>query len=141
MDKNFIEYMNLAPKSEQDVKFVPPLVLAYIGDAVYEVYVRQFIIYKYGGNVNKLHKLSTKFVKAEAQAKIAHAIEEELSEEEWTMIKKGRNQKSGTVPKNADLTDYKYATGFEALIGYLYLLGKTKRIEEIVKRGIQIIEA
>lgn len=140
MDKDFINYMNLEQKSEQDVKFIPSLVLAYIGDAVYEVYIRQFIIYKYGGNVNKLHKLSTKFVKAGAQAKIVHALEEELSEEEWVIIKKGRNQKSGSVPKNADLIDYKYATGFEALIGYLFLLGKTKRIEEIIKRGVQIIE-
>ncbi|QZY54649.1 Mini-ribonuclease 3 [Crassaminicella profunda] len=140
MEKTFIEYMNLKNKSEGEIKFVSPLVLAYIGDAVYEVYIREYVLYNYGGNVNKLHKIATKFVKAGAQAKIAHTLEKEISEEEWHMIKRGRNQKSGTVPKNADLTDYKYATGFETLIGYLYLLGNTNRIKEIVKRAVQIIE-
>ncbi|MCT4606240.1 MAG: Mini-ribonuclease 3 [Marinisporobacter sp.] len=140
MEKKFIEYMNLENKSEEEIRFVSPLVLAYIGDAVYEVYIREYIVYKYGGNVNKLHKLATKFVKAGAQAKIAHALEGEISEKEWNLIKRGRNQKSGTVPKNADLTDYKYATGFEALIGYLHLLGNTDRIKEIIKRAVEIIE-
>ncbi|MCT4618552.1 MAG: Mini-ribonuclease 3 [Marinisporobacter sp.] len=140
MEKKFIEYMNLENKSEEEIRFISPLVLAYIGDAVYEVYIREYIVYKYGGNVNKLHKLATKFVKAGAQAKIAHALESEISEKEWNLIKRGRNQKSGTVPKNADLADYKYATGFEALIGYLHLMGNTDRIKEIIKRAVEIIE-
>ncbi|QEK13553.1 Mini-ribonuclease 3 [Crassaminicella thermophila] len=132
--------MDLEIKSEENIRFVSPLVLAYIGDAVYEVYIREYILHKYGGNVNKLHKIATKFVKASAQAKIVHMLEKELNKEEWAIIKKGRNQKSGSVPKNANLTDYKYATGFEALIGYLYLLGNKKRIKEIIKKGIQVIE-
>lgn len=140
MEKDFIKFMNLEPKSERDIQFVPPLVLAYIGDAVYEVYVRTYILHKYGGNVNQLHKIATRFVKAKAQAHIVHGFEEELSEEEWTMLKRGRNQKSGSIPKNASVTDYKYATGFETLVGYLYLLKRTERLEEIIKRSIEIIE-
>ncbi|QXM07411.1 Mini-ribonuclease 3 [Crassaminicella indica] len=132
--------MHLEKKSEEEIRFISPLVLAYIGDAVYEVYIREYILHRYGGNVNKLHKIATRFVKAGAQAKAVHGLEKELPEKEWNIIKRGRNQKSGTVPKNAELVDYKYATGFEALIGYLYLLGDTGRIKEIVKRAIQIIE-
>ena len=140
MDKSFLEYMEIQPKTEQEVRYVNPIVLAYIGDSVYEVYIRTYVLYNQGGYVNKLHKISTKFVRAAAQAKVVHNLENELSEEEWTVVKRGRNQKSNTVPKNADLRDYKYATGFEALIGYLFLLGRKDRIKEIVKRAIEIIE-
>ncbi|WP_129599417.1 Mini-ribonuclease 3 [Anaerophilus nitritogenes] len=136
MEKNFFD----KDICEEEVGLIPPLVLAYIGDAVYEVYVRRYTMSHYKKNVNYLHKMSTKFVQAKSQAKIVHDLEEELSEEEWTIVKKGRNQKSSSVPKNACLTDYKYATGFEALIGYLYLNKNITRLEEIIQRGIEIIE-
>ncbi|WZL72655.1 ribonuclease III domain-containing protein [Clostridiaceae bacterium 35-E11] len=140
MVKNFIEYMNLERKTEEEVRFIPPLVLAYIGDAIYEVYIRTYILHKYGGNVNQLHKVATKFVKAGAQAHVAHELEKELNEEEWTILKRGRNQKSGSMPKNASVADYKYATGFETLVGHLYLLKRTERLEEIIKKSIELIE-
>jgi ribonuclease III family protein len=80
--------------------------------------------------MHKLHKESTKYVKAESQAAIAYMLEPKLTEEEKTILKRGRNAKSGTVPKNAKIQDYKYATGFESLIGYLYLLRREDRIME-----------
>lgn len=134
MEKN-IDYMfstlNNKLFSEVEAKMLSPLQLAYIGDSVYEVLVRTYIIAKNNKNVNELHKLSVKLVKAKAQAEIVLYLEDKLSEDEWTLVKRGRNSKSATVPKNADLNDYKYATGFETLIGYLYLSGKYERINEI----------
>ncbi len=124
---------------EKDVRMMSPLVLAYIGDAVYEIYIRNFLVRQGRASVNDLHRASTRYVKAKAQAEIVHVLEVELTEEEWTVVKRGRNQKSATTPKNAELIDYKYATGLEALIGYLFLCGKTERLVEIVKRAIDIV--
>ena len=111
-----------------------PLVLAYLGDTVYESYIREHLIRQnINRKVNNLHKLAIQYSKAKAQATIIH-------EEEMKIFKRGRNQKSHTAPKNADIIDYKYATGFEALIGYLYLSEDKERLEYIVKKGIEIIE-
>ncbi|MCT4594799.1 MAG: Mini-ribonuclease 3 [Anaeromicrobium sp.] len=140
MGNDFLQSLNLEEKKENEVKFLNSLVLAHMGDAVYEVYIRQYVLHKYGGYVNNIHKKSTKFVKASAQARIVHGLRDEFSEEEWGVIKRGRNNKSSTVPKNANISDYKYATGFEALIGYLYLTNKKERIEEIILKGIDILE-
>ncbi|MDF2548420.1 MAG: hypothetical protein K0R93_3318 [Anaerosolibacter sp.] len=140
MKKDILTSLGIAKKTEEEIRFLSPLVYAYIGDAVYEVYIRSYIINKYGGNVNALHKIATRFVKAASQAHAVHELEHQLSEEEWGIIKRGRNQKSGSVPKNANLADYRYATGFESLIGYLYLMDKHDRIEEIVEKAIVIIE-
>lgn len=137
---NFLKSFSLDGKTEDQVNFLNPLIMAYMGDIIYEVYVRNYILHKYGGTVNELHNKSTKFVKAKAQAFTVHNLEDELSEEEWSIVKRGRNQKSGSIPKNASLTDYKYATGFEALIGYLYLLKRKERLEEIIIKAIEIIE-
>lgn len=125
--------------TEQDVKQMAPLVLAYMGDAIFEIYIRSYLTHKKQISVNALHKAATKYVKAKAQAEIVHQLEPHLTEEEWTIVKRGRNQKSATVPKNADLTDYRYATGFEALLGYLYYLGNTQRLMEIMGRSVEII--
>lgn len=138
--EEFLGSFNLEGMQKEELRTMSPLVFAYIGDALYEIYIRTYIVHKYKVKVNELHKISTKFVKAAAQAKIVHAIEDELTEEEWKMIKRGRNQKSGSVAKNASITDYKYATGFECLLGYLYLLGETERLEEIISKAIKIIE-
>jgi ribonuclease-3 family protein len=140
MKKDFLTSIGILKRTPEEIRFISPLVYAYIGDAVYEVYIRDYILNKYGGNVNALHKIATKFVKAAAQATAVHGLENQLSEEEWGVIKRGRNQKSGSVPKNANLADYRYATGFEALIGYLYLMDNHGRIEEIVEKAIAIIE-
>lgn len=114
-----------------------PLQLAYVGDAVYELMVRTYLL-SIGLSVNELHKLTTKYVKAKAQADIVHVIEEILYEEEKSYIKKGRNAKTHSSPKNADILDYKYATGFECLIGYLYLTGQDLRIKEIFDQIIAL---
>ncbi|MCC0638232.1 Mini-ribonuclease 3 [Clostridioides difficile] len=118
-----------------------PLVLAYLGDTVYETYIREHLIRQNTQRkVNDLHKLAIKYVKAKAQASIIHEIESELTEEESKIYKRGRNQKSNTSPKNADIIDYKHATGFEALIGYLYLNNEIERLQYIINKGIKIIE-
>ncbi|MGL5314704.1 MAG: Mini-ribonuclease 3 [Peptostreptococcaceae bacterium] len=118
-----------------------PLVLAYIGDTVYETHVREYLIKQnINRKVNDLHKTAIKYVKAKAQATIMHEIEEQLTEEEMRIYKRGRNQKSHTSPKNADIIDYKHATGFEALIGYLHLGKETERLEYIITEGIKIVE-
>lgn len=118
-----------------------PLVLAYLGDTVYESYIREHLIRQnINRKVNNIHKLAIQYSKAKAQATIIHELEDELTEEEMKIFKRGRNQKSHTAPKNADIIDYKYATGFEALIGYLYLSEDKERLEYIVKKGIEIIE-
>ena len=91
--------------------------------------------------VNDLHKSAVKYVNAKAQATIIHNIEDQLTEDELRIYKRGRNQKSHTSPKNADIIDYKHATGFEALIGYLYLDKNYERLEYIISEGIKIIEA
>ena len=108
-----------------------PLPLAYIGDSVYDLFIRTKVIEKGNRHVTDLHKESVKFVKAHSQAESVHAIEERLSENELRVLKWGRNAKS-TPPKNADVTDYRYATGFETLLGYLYLEGNTDRLKEIM---------
>lgn len=108
-----------------------PLTLAFIGDGVYELYVRCHVAEAANAPAGKLHKEAVRFVKAQAQANAIKAIMETLSEEELWVFKRGRNAKSATVPKNADVNDYRLATGFEALIGYLYLEGKTERLAEL----------
>lgn len=122
--------------NERDVDQLSPLVLAYIGDAVYEVFIRTLIISKGNSPVNKLHKESINFVKAKAQSDIIHRILETLTQEEQDVVRRGRNAKSGTIPKNADVTEYKYATGFESLIGYLYLKRQYERLLQVLEMCI-----
>lgn len=128
-ENNLFRKMN-TELSAEDIAMLSPLQLAYIGDAVYELLVRTYLLKK-KLPVKELHKSTTKYVKAKAQATIVHVLEDVLSEEEQTVVKKGRNAKSNTMPKNADMIDYKYATGFEALMGYLYLTGQDNRIAEL----------
>lgn len=109
-----------------------PVTLAYIGDTVYDLFVRTKILEKGERPINEIHRDAIKVVSATAQARSIHNIEEYLTEEEDRVLKWGRNAKSGRVPKNADATDYRWATGFEALLGYLYLKGDTERLEEIL---------
>lgn len=118
--------------TKEDIRMMSPLQLAYVGDACYELMVRTFLLDK-NLSVNLLHKKATGYVKAKAQAGIVHKLEEVLNEEEKDVVRKGRNTKTNSNPKNADLIDYKYATGFEALFGYLYLTNQDSRIEEIFR--------
>lgn len=117
-----------------------PLVLAYIGDSVYEVYVRTRVIEEHSDMpAYKLHRLTVQYVKAHAQSDSMIEIEKILNEKEISVYKRGRNAKSATVPKNADLTDYRRATGFEALIGYLYLEQETDRLNEIMALAYETV--
>ncbi len=124
-----------------DAGMYSPLVLAYVGDAVYEIMIRTKIVNGGSVQVNKLHKRSAGLVKAETQAKIIMALEEELTAEEHAVYKRGRNAKSYTMAKNASMSDYRKATGFEALIGYLYLSEQHHRLVELVSCGLEKIGA
>ena len=127
--------------SKSEARTLNPLQLAIIGDAVYEVYIRSYILTKHTDySAHKIHKNAIDYVKAKAQSIIMHEMEEELDEEEMYIFKRGRNAKSATVPKNANVRDYRMATGFEALVGYLYLIGDKKRLEVIFDRGIEVIK-
>lgn len=113
-----------------------PLVLAYIGDGVYEVYVRSRLLAEAPDlPAHKLHKLATARVKAHAQSNSVQFLEPLFTEEELAAYKRGRNAKSATVPKHAELMDYRRATGLEAVIGYLYLKGDEKRLEQIMEQA------
>lgn len=122
--------------NEKEVEQLSPLVLAYIGDAVYEVFIRTLIVSRSHAPVHKLHHQSIDFVKAKAQSDIIHRILDSLSQEEQDVVRRGRNAKSGTIPKNADVTEYKYATGFESLIGYLYLKQQFERLLQVLEMCI-----
>lgn len=115
-----------------------PLILAYIGDSVYEIYVRSRVIAENPDMpVYKMHKETVKYVKAHAQSLSIHSIMDCLNEKELAVFKRGRNAKSPTTPKNADLTEYRHATGFECLIGYLYLCGETERMTYLMKTAYE----
>jgi len=109
-----------------------PLKLAYVGDAVYEVFVRSMLAFNINGSVHKLHMDATRHVRCDSQADVIHNIFNELSELEKNVVKRGRNAHSGYVPKNADVADYRYATGFEALLGYLFIHGEFERLSYLL---------
>ena len=109
-----------------------PLLLAYVGDAVYEVFIRTYLVKRGNLPVNELHSRSKRYVSAKAQSVIMGKLEESLTEDEIRIYKRGRNAKSATVPKNADVGDYRRATGLEALVGYLYLKGEFERLYHIL---------
>ncbi len=109
-----------------------PLTLAFLGDSVYEMFIRAKILGMGNRPANQLHKIAVGYVKAKAQATAAHKILEILNEEEIEIYKRGRNTNIHTVPKNADMADYRHATALEALVGYLYLKGDEERMLEIL---------
>lgn len=114
--------------------------LAFVGDAVFALYVRERLARELPGTVHRLHQRSTDYVKASAQAQIVQALFGELTEEETAIFKRGRNVKTTTMPRNADMHDYRQATGFESLLGYLHLSEKTDRLMELLNRAAEIIE-
>ena len=114
-----------------------PLNLAYIGDSVFEIFVRTMVIKNGNMPVNKLHKISKSFVNAKSQAHMFDKIKDSLTEEELAVMKRGRNAKSFTSAKNATIIDYRHATGLEALFGYLYIKGEIKRLNEIFNMCIE----
>lgn len=122
---------------EVDVRTYSPLVLAYIGDAVYELLIRTKVINHGSMQVNKMHKKSASLVKAETQANLIKLLSEELTEEETAVYKRGRNAKSATTARHATMIDYRMATGFEALTGYLYLTGQYERLLSLIHDGLE----
>lgn len=116
-----------------------PLVLAFIGDAIYEVFVRTYLVdnNRYM-SAHKLHVKAVSFVKAHAQSEIMKKIEDKLTEEEYSIFKRGRNSKSGTVPKNAQVQEYRIATGFETLIGFLYITEQVDRLNKVLEMIINL---
>jgi ribonuclease-3 family protein len=124
-----------------EARMLNPLQLALIGDGVYEVFIRNHILTENTAlSANKIHVKAIGYVKAKSQASIMHEIEKYLDEEEDAVYRRGRNAKSSTIPKNADVRDYRMATGFEALVGYLYLIGNKDRLEFIFNECIKIIK-
>lgn len=121
----------------QDIRTYSPLVLAFIGDGVYDLIVRTLIVEQGNTHANLLHKQCSRLVKAETQAVMIEGLLPILSEEETAVYRRGRNAKTGSKARSASLADYKKATGFEALIGYLYLEHKMERILELVKLGLE----
>ncbi len=124
---------------EQDINTYSPLVLAYVGDAIYELVVRTILVSEKNEQVEKLHKEAINFVKAETQKNLIEALMQYLREDEEAVYKRARNSKQHTTPKNAKLSDYHKATGFEAVMGYLYLKGDEDRMLELIKLGLEKI--
>jgi ribonuclease-3 family protein len=116
----------------KEAKHLNPLVLAYIGDAIYEVFIRQYLLSMTNHRPHHLHKQSTQFVSAKAQSKALIQWIPLLTEEEIDMVKRGRNAKSGSVPKNTDVLDYRHSTAFECLIGYLYYQKQYERLNTLM---------
>ena len=117
---------------EKKVNEMPPLTWAYIGDAVYELFIRENLVNTTKLNAHRLHLESIKYVKASAQAKILKEIEAILTEEEKEIIRRARNTKNHHLPKNGSVSDYMYSTAFEGLIGFLYLTKRKERLNEIL---------
>ena len=124
------------------VKQIKSLALAYMGDAIYEVYVREYLLREGQVRPNQLHQYAISFVSAKAQAKAVHYLLDsvELTDEELAVIRRGRNAKSGSIPKNTSVATYKYSTGFEALLGYLHLNEEVNRLEELIGLSINYIK-
>ncbi len=120
-------------KDEQEIHMMNPLVWAYIGDSIYEIYIKQSLIEKTDHKPHKLHILTSKVVNAKTQSETLEKIEKYLTEEEKEIVRRGRNAKNYHVPKSASIEEYAKSTAFEALIGYLYLTQKFDRLKEILK--------
>lgn len=125
--------------TEKEARLLNPLQLALIGDGVYELFIRNYILSQnLELTAHKIHVKAIGYVKAKSQATIMHVIENDLTEDESYIYKRGRNTKSSTVPKNADVRDYRMATGFEALVGYLYLIENFERLEFIFNKAVLV---
>ena len=136
METYLMQMKELFHLEDQDIRSYSPLTLAYIGDGVYELIIRTILVKKGNCPVNRLHKKASSLVKAAAQSAIIEKIEEELTQEEHDIYRRGRNAHSPTMAKHATMADYRRATGFEALMGYLYLADRFDRILELTVLGL-----
>lgn len=127
-------------ESKRDVNMMNPLVWAYIGDSVYEMKIRNYFIDTTNKKVHELHICVIRYVKASTQAKFLKALQDKLSEEEQEIVRRTRNTQNHHVPKNADPSDYMYATALEGLIGYLYLNKENERLKKILDIIIEMVQ-
>ncbi|EOS69742.1 hypothetical protein C818_02525 [Lachnospiraceae bacterium MD308] len=125
---------------EVDVREYSPLTLAYIGDSIYDLIIKSVVVNEGNRPVKELHRQTSRFVKASAQSQMMRVLQDKLTEEEHGVYKRGRNAKSVSPAKNQSVTDYRRATGFEALMGYLYLNREWERMLELVKAGLESLE-
>jgi len=125
---------------EVDIKEYSPLTLAYIGDSIYDLIIKSLVLNQGNRPVQKLHCMTSSYVQASAQSKMMRVMQEHLTEQEHAVYKRGRNAKSVSQAKNQSVTDYRRATGFEALLGYLYLNKEYERLLELVKLGLESLE-
>lgn len=141
VETNFNDYMKqIFAMQEVDIREYSPLTLAYIGDSIYDLIIKSLVINRGNKQVQKLHKETSSLVQASAQSMMMRAMQEELTDEERAVYKRGRNAKSVSPAKNQSITDYRRATGFEALLGYLYLKEDWKRMLDLVKIGLDSLE-
>ncbi len=128
--------------TETGVNSINTTALAFIGDAVYEVFIRNRVLCKYGQNADRLHREAVRYVKADAQAEVVRRLTEEgfLTEEEENLVRRARNRRIKSKARGASPMDYKLATAFEALIGCLHLSGRSERAEEVMEKAAEIIE-
>ena len=131
---------DLKTEKVTDIRQIPALTLAYLGVAIYELVLRTMLVEQGMSHVDSLNKKASGYAKAPTQAKIFKIIEECLTEDELGFYKRGRNAKSGSVAKSGTVMEYRIATGFESMLGYLYLSGQQDRILELVKQGISGLE-
>ena len=137
MEKGINEYiLEKFGIDQMDIRGYSPLVLAYIGDGIYDLVIRSMMVGKGNAHVNDLHRRTSQLVKAHAQSQMIGILQPELTEEEFAVYKRGRNAKSFTMAKNSTVADYRRATGFEALVGYLYLKDEMERMMELILKGL-----
>ena len=141
MEASLNEYLNSKFNIEsKDIRTYSPLTLAYIGDSIFDLVIRSILVNKGNTPVNKLHKRASQVVKAQTQAAMIMSLMDDLSDDEADWYRRGRNSKPHTKAKNASTMDYLEATGFEAVLGYLYLIGNMDRICQLVSLGIERLE-
>lgn len=126
------------PGKQADIRAYSPLTLAYIGDAVYDMIIRTVVVERANRPANELHRITVRYVSAGAQSRIVQALADRFTEEEQAVFRRGRNSKPHTTAKNASQKEYLQATGFEAVLGYLYLTGNMPRLLELLKEGIAL---
>lgn len=138
MEESLVTYLKEQFHQEDvDIRTYSPLTLAYIGDAIYDLLIRTLLVERGNAQVNKLHKRASGLVKAEKQSQMIEILEPYFTKEEHQIYKRGRNAKSFTSAKNASIADYRRATGFEAVMGFLYLKGQYHRIIDLIKLGLE----
>lgn len=140
MEESINYLMEQFELEDPDIRSYSPLALAYIGDGIYELYIRTILIKQGNCQASKLHKRASRLVKAAAQSEMMNVLEPLLTEEEEAVYKRGRNAKSYTTAKNATTGEYRRATGFEAVMGYLYLTRQYHRMIDLIKIGLEALK-